>query len=288
MKLKVAILGTGNIGTDLLIKVLRSPSLECTLFAGRNLASKGMTKAMSLGISLSDKGIQAIEKNPDCCDLVFDATSASSHKIHAPLLEKLGKIVIDLTPAKIGFLAIPAVNLNDTLNHKNLNMITCGGQSSIPIAYAISLIEKDIKYIELVSTIASKSAGPGTRANIDEYIETTELALKKFTNCENVKVILNMNPAQPSIDMKTTVYIKTSNPNMEKILNSVNNMVNKIKDYVPGYNLLLKPTYDNGYIVLSVQVQGLGDYLPKYAGNLDIINCAAIAVAEEFAKRKNS
>lgn len=286
MKLKIAILGTGNIGTDLLIKIFRSKYLECTLFSGRNLNSKGMIKAMSLGIPLSDKGIQAIVENPECCDLVFDATSAVSHLSHAPVLKKLGKIVIDLTPAKLGLFTIPSVNLSEALKYDNLNMITCGGQASIPIAHAISQIEKNIEYIELVSTIASKSAGPGTRANIDEYIETTEKALSHFTGCKNVKVILNLNPAQPSIDMNTTIYLKIKNPNMDLINLEVEKKVSAIQAYVPGYMLALKPVYDNGLVTLSIKVQGLGDYLPKYAGNLDIINSAAIAIAEEFAKNR--
>lgn len=286
MKLKIAILGTGNIGTDLLIKIFRSKYLECTLFSGRNLNSKGMIKAISLGVPLSDKGIEAIVENPQCCDFVFDATSAESHLLHAPVLKKLGKIVVDLTPSKIGLLTIPSVNLSEALGYDNLNMITCGGQASIPIAYAISQVEKNIEYIELVSTIASKSAGPGTRANIDEYIETTEKALSHFTGCKNVKVILNLNPAQPSIDMNTTIYLKIKNPNMDLINLEVEKKVSTIQAYVPGYRLALKPVSNNGLVILSIQVQGLGDYLPKYAGNLDIINSAAITIAEEFAKNR--
>lgn len=288
MKLNVAIIGTGNIGTDLLIKITRSKYLECTLFSGRNLNSKGMIKAMSLGVQLSDKGIDAIIENPECYDLVFDATSAASHLLHAPVLKKLGKIVIDLTPAKLGLFTIPSVNLTEALKYDNLNMITCGGQASIPIAYSISKITKNIEYIELVSTIASKSAGPGTRANIDEYIETTEKALSYFTGCKNVKVILNLNPAHPSIDMNTTIYLQIKNPDIDSIKLEVKKMASTIKSYVPGYILALEPVYDNGLIVLSIKVQGLGDYLPKYAGNLDIINCAAIAIAEEFAKNRNN
>lgn len=287
-KLKVCILGTGNIGTDLLIKINRSDYLECTLFAGRNLKSKGMSIALNLNIPLSDKGINAIIDNPDCCDLVFDATSAVSHFEHAPIFKKLNKIAIDMTPAKIGELMIPAVNIDDAVNHTNLNMITCGGQASIPMAYAISQVTKNIDYIEVVSTISSKSAGPGTRINVDEYIETTEKALAKFTSCDNVKAILNLNPAVPSIDMHTTIYVKVENPDLKAIQISVNQMLEKLKAYVPEYDIILGPEYDNGVIVLTVRVRGLGDYLPKYAGNLDIINCAAIAIAEEFAKHMNN
>lgn len=283
-KLKVAILGTGNIGTDLLIKIMRSKYIECSLFAGRNLNSRGMSKALSLGVPLSDKGIDAIIENPGCCDLVFDATSASSHIEHAQVFQKLGILAIDMTPAKIGVLTIPAVNLNEAISATNVNMITCGGQASIPIAYAISQVASNIEYIEVVSTISSKSAGPGTRINIDEYIETTEKALSKFTNCDNVKSILNLNPAVPQIDMNTTIYVQVEKPDMEAAKIFIDVMLKKIKKYVPEYNIVLGPVYDNGKIVVTVKVQGMGDYLPKYAGNLDIINCAAIAVAEEFAK----
>jgi len=213
-KLKVGILGTGNIGTDLLIKILRSNYLECSMFAGRNLQSKGMSKALNLGVPLSDKGINAIINNPNCCNIVFDCTSASSHIEHAPIFEKLNIIAIDMTPAKIGLLTIPSVNIDEAMNYKNVNMITCGGQASTPMVYAISQVIKNIEYIEVVSTISSKSAGPGTRINIDEYIETTEKALSIFSGCDNIKAILNLNPAVPSIDMNTTVYIQADKPNM--------------------------------------------------------------------------
>ena len=169
-KLKVAIIGSGNIGTDLLIKVLRSPYLECRIFISRRLSSAGMQKALSLGIPVSAEGIDYIVNNPTCCDLVFDATSAKSHIEHAPILRKLNKRVIDLTPAKIGLMCVPSVNLAKALNEFNVNMVTCGGQASIPVAYAIGQTQSDIDYIEVVSTIASRSAGPATRQNIDEYI----------------------------------------------------------------------------------------------------------------------
>ncbi|MBE3022569.1 acetaldehyde dehydrogenase (acetylating) [Campylobacter sp. 7477a] len=285
-KLRIGIIGSGNIGTDLLMKVIKSDFLECAMFIGRNLNSKGMSRALSLNIPLSDKGIDAVVENHDKFDLIFDSTTALSHLEHAPIFEKYNIIAIDMTPAKIGELIIPSVNIESVECKKNINMITCGGQSSIPIAYAISRIVDDIEYIEIVSTISSKSAGPGTRANIDEYIETTEGALSLFTGCKNVKAIINLNPAIPSIDMQTTIYIKSKKPDMEKIKKAVNEMVVKIKNYVPGYSLVVMPKYANGTIMLTVKVQGAGDYLPKYAGNLDIINCAAIEVAEKIAKTR--
>lgn len=286
-KLKVAILGSGNIGTDLVVKALRSPLLECTLFIGRNLSSPGMAKALSLGVKVSDRSINAIIENPEICDLVFDATSAEAHLYHAPILKKLEKIVIDLTPAKIGRLCVPAVNLHECVEEDNLNMITCGGQASTPIAYAIGKTHTEVEYIEVISSIASRSAGPATRANLDEYIETTETALKLFSGCQRSKAILNLNPAYPCIDMQTTIFAKVKNPNIEKLTIEVDNIVRKIQAYVPGYELIVRPTIENNRIVVMVKVRGLGDYLPSYAGNLDIINCAAIAMAEEYAKKQN-
>lgn len=285
-KLRVAILGSGNIGTDLLIKIQRSEYLECVLFIGRNLASPGMAKAIALGVKVSDESIGAILKNPDTVDLVFDATSAKDAKVHWGILDKLGKIVIDLTPAKLGLLCIPAVNLEEVLKYRNVNMITCGGQASIPLVYIISNTQRNVEYIEVVSSIASKSAGPATRLNLDEYIDTTENGIKKFSGVSSTKAILNLNPANPCIDMQTTIFAQLENPDMDILISSVDTMVNKIQKYVPGYSLLVPPIYENGRIAIMVKVQGLGDYLPKYAGNLDIINCAAIAVAEQYSLNK--
>ena len=285
-KLRVAILGSGNIGTDLLIKVQRSNFLECVLFIGRNLASPGMGKAIALGVKVSDESIGAILKNPDTVDLVFDATSAKDAKVHWEILDKLGKIVIDLTPAKLGLLCIPAVNLDEVLKHRNVNMITCGGQASIPLVYLISKTQRNVEYIEVVSSIASKSAGPATRLNLDEYIDTTEKGIKYFSSVSRTKAILNLNPANPCIDMQTTIFAQVENPDMDILISAVDTMVSKIQKYVPGYSLLVPPIYENGRIAIMVKVQGLGDYLPKYAGNLDIINCAAIAVAEQYSLDK--
>lgn len=283
-KMKVAILGSGNIGTDLLIKILRSSLLECSFFIGRNITSRGIAKAISLGMRVSDLGIEAIIRDPDCCDLVFDATSAISQKHHAPILERLKKIVIDLTPAGIGKICVPAVNLKECLNHKNINMVTCGGQASIPLASVISQIIKEVEYIEVVSAIASRSAGPATRVNMDEYIETTEKGLIAFSGCKKTKAILILNPAQPCINMQTTIFAKVKNPDLDRLKPAVNEMVQRIQSYVPGYKLIVPPTFENGRIVVMVRVEGAGDYLPSYAGNLDILNCAAVAIAEEYAK----
>ena len=284
-KLRVAILGSGNIGTDLLIKTQRSEFLECVLFVGRNLSSPGMAKAIAMGVRVSDESINAIVKNSDLIDLVFDATSAKDAKIHWDIIDKLGKIVVDMTPAKIGVFCIPAVNLDEVLEYRNVNMITCGGQASIPIAHVIGKTQKNVEYIEVVSSIASRSAGPATRLNLDEYVDTTENAIKHFSNVSRTKAILNLNPANPCIDMQTTIFAQVENPDMDYLQKEIDVMIKKIQEYVPGYSLLVPPVFENGRIVIMVKAQGLGDYLPKYAGNLDIINCAAIAVAEQYSKK---
>ena len=285
-KLKIAIIGSGNIGTDLLIKSVRSEWLECTKFIGRNLSSPGMKTAIDLGVSISDKSIEAISQDPDCCDLVFDATSAIDAKRHWAVLEKLGKTVIDMTPSNIGKMCIPAVNIGDTIQYNNVNMVTCGGQASIPIAYCIGKTHTEVDYIEVVSSIASKSAGPATRLNLDEYVDTTELGVRLFSGTKRSKAILNLNPAYPCIDMQTTIFASVKQPNIENLNKMILDMVDNIKQYVPGYELIVPPLIEDGRIVVMVRVKGLGDYLPKYAGNLDIINCAAIAVAEQYAKYK--
>jgi acetaldehyde dehydrogenase (acetylating) len=286
-KLKVAIIGTGNIGTDLLIKSMRSPHLVCTLFAGRNFNSSGMQKANLLGVNISDRGLDAIVSDPSICDLVFDATSAPAHIQHWPILRDLGKTVIDLTPAKLGEVCVPAINAEQCLSfdHRNINMITCGGQASIPIAHALSQVHEEIEYIEVASSIASRSAGPATRYNIDEYIDATEGALKKFSGARLTKAILILNPAHPPIDMQTTIYAKVSNPDIELARQAVVAMAEQIGKYVPGYQVIVPPTLEGGKIVTTVRVRGNGDYLPSYAGNLDIINCAAVAMAEMIASR---
>ncbi|HEY5590793.1 MAG TPA: acetaldehyde dehydrogenase (acetylating) [Paludibacter sp.] len=285
-KLKVAILGTGNIGTDLLIKIMRSELLQCTAFVGRNLLSKGMSKAINLGVKVSDQSIDFLKNNPELYDLVFDATTAQQHVIHAEIFKVLGKIAIDLTPAKVGILCVPSVNLSEALRVGNINTITCGGQASIPLAYILGQIHPNIEYIEVVSAISSKSAGPGTRANLDEYVETTEAGIKYFSKCQKSKVMLILNPAIPCIDMQTTIQAIIKNPDMDRINLEINKMVGNIQKYVPGYRLLVPPTYEGGRLIMTVKIKGVGDYLPSYAGNLDIINCAAIAIAEEFSRKK--
>ncbi len=285
-KLNVAILGTGNIGTDLLLKVVRSEVLSCRLFAGRNLASPGMTKGSLLNVPVSARGLQSVLDLKDELALVFDATSAEDHARHAPLLRQAGLVAVDLTPANVGRLCVPAVNLAACLDEPNVNMVTCGGQAAIPLAQVIAEANPGISYIETISSIASRSAGPATRINLDEYLQTTERGLQLFTGCPRTKAILNLNPAQPCVHMQTTIMAKIAAPDLPRTRERVAAIVAVIRQYVPGYQLILEPMVEHGRLISMVRVDGLGDYLPRYAGNLDIINCAAIAFAEAVARRR--
>jgi acetaldehyde dehydrogenase (acetylating) len=285
-KVKVAIIGTGNIGTDILVKLKRSAYLECGMFTGRNPESRGIEIAESMGVPTSFDSIHAIENDPSCCEIVFDATSAKVHRYNAPILKKLGKFTIDLTPSQIGEMCVPVINLQEALKYNNVNTITCGGQATIPIAHAISRVHPNTEYIEIVASIASKSAGMGTRNNIDEFTQTTHHALSKFTGIAHTKAIIILNPAEPPITMRNTVYAVIDNPDMDAITQSVREMARRIAVYVPGYSIIVGPIYENGRVTTTIQVIGLGDYLPKYSGNLDIITCASINIAEEYAKRR--
>lgn len=285
-KVKVGIIGTGNIGTDILLKLQRSEILECGIFAGRNPDSAGIKIANNLNINTSTDSIRAIQNDPDCCQIVFDATSAGVHRANAPILKRLGKFTIDLTPSKVGKMCIPVLNLDDCLDVDNVNLITCGGQAAVPIAYAISKVHPDAEYIEVVATIASKSAGPGTRNNIDEFTQTTRDALADYTGIKRTKAIIILNPAEPPITMHNTVYALIDRPDMDAIKKGVHDVVQKMQKYVPGYSIVMEPTYENGRVTTTLQVVGLGDYLPRYSGNLDIITCAAIEIAEGYARKR--
>ena len=283
-KVKVGIVGTGNIGTDLLIKVQRSEILECGIFTGRNPESGGLKKAEDMGVRVSSESIKAIEDDPDCCDIVFDATSAKVHLYNAPILKRLGKFTIDLTPSQVGKLCVPVLNIEECLTVDNVNLITCGGQATIPIAYAIMKVHPEIEYVEIVATISSKSAGPGTRANIDEFTQTTRDAITLFTGVQKAKAIITLNPAEPPLIMRNTVYAKIADPKILELQSEVKSMEQRIQKYVPGYKIILEPVAENGRVTTMIEVIGLGDFLPKYSGNLDIITCAALNVAEEYAK----
>ncbi|HEU4701020.1 MAG TPA: acetaldehyde dehydrogenase (acetylating) [Conexibacter sp.] len=282
--MRVAIIGTGNIGTDLLLKVQRSPWLECALFSGRNLASAGMRTARDLGVPVSDRSIDAVVEAAGELDLVFDATSALDARRHWELLEPRGVPVIDLTPAKLGELCIPALNLADCAQQPNLCMVTCGGQAAVPLAACVAATHAHVEYVEIVSTSASRSVGPATRINIDEYLGTTEAAVRKFTGVGRAKTILIVNPSNPPITMQNTVFAQTDEADLGALTAAVEQMVARVQRYVPGYRLVVPPLYEGGRIAMTVQIRGAGDYLPAYAGNLDIITCAAVAAAEERAR----
>jgi acetaldehyde dehydrogenase len=281
---KIGILGTGNIGTDLLVKLIKLGYKDIA-FVGRREDSEGIKFAKSLDIKTSIDGINYFKKNLDY-DVVLDCTNAFDAKEHYSILKDLNIKVIDLTPAKIGQICVPSINGSDIQNYDNVNMITCGGQASLPLINAISENVNSVSYIEVVSQIASKSAGMSTRINIDNYIETTKYAICQFSKAKKCKVILNINPAEPCVDMQTTVFMKIDNLselNFEKIVDKVYSRLKEIKEYVPYYELVMPPMItDNDIMMLSVKVRGSGDYLPPYAGNLDIINCAAIKILENL------
>lgn len=285
-KVKVGIIGTGNIGSDLLYKVVRSEVLECGIFTGRNKDSEGIARAKAMAVPTSFDSLQAIINNPDCCDIVFDTTSAAYHAEHAVILKKIGKFTIDLTPSRIGMMCVPVINLAEALEATNVNLITCGGQTLIPIAKAIMDVHPETKYIEVVGSIASKSAGSGTRANIEEYVQTTTDALKTFSGVPAAKAILILNPAEPPILMHNTLYALIPEPNVAALTKKINEVVSAIQQYVPGYRLAMGPIVEKGKVTVTIEVVGRGDFLPAYAGNLDIITCAAIRVAEEYARKK--
>ena len=280
--MKVSIIGTGKIGTDLLYKLLKIPEYEVVAFVGRRDVIKNIPK----NVTYHSNGINFFIDNPKSCDIVFDCTDAYSAKENAKVFRNQGIYTIDLTPSKIGRLCVPNINCDCLYHIDNVNMVTCGGQASIPLACAITAANRSVQYIETTSSIASRSAGPATRINLDEYLLTTETGLGLFTSCVKTKAILNLNPAEPSVHMQTTVMAKILKPDLEATQAKVTEMVNRIKHYVPGYHIILNPIIENDRLITTVGVTGLGDHLPKYAGNLDIINCAAISYAEAYAKRQ--
>lgn len=281
-KIKAAIIGPGNIGVDLMYKLQRSDCIEQTKMIGIYEDSEGLTLARKLGIESSSKGIAALTED-DGVEIVFDATSAKAHLYNSEVLRKLGKYAIDLTPAAVGPFTVPAISQDSiTLDTVNYNMVTCGGQATIPIVAAISRVQP-VEYAEIVATLSSKSAGPGTRANIDEFTETTAHALCTVGGAKKGKAIIILNPAEPPLYMRDTIYARVENPDKKAITNFVHEMVKSIQSYVPGYTLLTEPIFDGDKVVVMVEVEGMGDYLPKYSGNLDIMTSAAVAVGEKIA-----
>ena len=277
--IKAGIIGTGNIGTDLLLKMLKWDFIKPVIFAGRRMSSNGIKIAQEKGIPVTDKGIDWDGWSD--IELVYDCTNALDAIKHAKIFAKLGIKIIDLTPAKVGDLCVPNINPEIIKTRDNVNMITCGGQASTPLLNVISK-HCDLEYIEVVSQIASDSAGMATRLNIDNYIHTTERAISEFTGCNNCKVILNLNPAIPQVDMQTTLFIKAEDIKFSSLNKDIYKTIQRLKEYIPHYELVMPPTINNDVLVLSIKVKGTGDYLPEYAGNLDIINCAAIEISKNL------
>jgi acetaldehyde dehydrogenase (acetylating) len=289
-KTAVAILGSGNIGTDLMYKLKRSSLLRPVLMAGIVPDSEGLARARQEGLATTTEGIDGLLKQELTFEIVFDATTASAHKKHAPLLREAKKIAIDLTPAAVGPYVIPLVNLDEHIGASNVNLVSCGGQATVPLVSALDEVAP-VGYAEIVATIASKSAGPGTRQNIDEFTDTTARGLEKIGHAACGKAIIVLNPAEPPILMRNTVYGVLADADEAKILRSIESMVERIQQYVPGYRLRAKPLIQdvsNGErkkkVTLFVEVEGAGDFLPKYAGNLDIMTSAAVKVGEEIGR----
>ena len=304
-KTKVAIIGSGNIGTDLMIKIMRlSEQLEMGAFVGIDPESDGLKRAARMGVPITAEGIDGLLAMPEFADIgiVFDATSAAAHKRNSELVLAAGKRMIDLTPAAIGPFTIPPVNGDANLDAANVNMVTCGGQATIPIVAAVNRAAK-VHYGEIVASISSKSAGPGTRANIDEFTETTSQAIVDVGGATRGKAIIILNPAEPPLIMRDTVYCLCENADQDTIRQSVEAMVAEVQTYVPGYRLkqavqfehigsnrpLRIPEMDGEYTGLKVsvflEVEGAAHYLPAYAGNLDIMTSAALKTAEKIAER---
>lgn len=283
-KIKVAIIGSGNIGTDLMYKLERSEVLQLTAMIGIDPDSEGLMRARELGYQAYSNGIQALIEEPDLAEIVFDATSAKTHVRHAKILEDLGKLAIDLTPAARGPFACPAVYMKTSAEITNVNLITCGGQATIPIVHAVNRVA-DVSYAEIVATISSKSAGPGTRANIDEFTITTRRGIEEVGGADQGKAIIILNPAEPPILMRDTIYCEVKEMDEEKITSSIKEMVETVRQYVPGYRLKQDPLFDENRVTVFIEVEGAGDYFPIYAGNLDIMTAAATRVAEDFARQ---
>lgn len=283
-KLKVGIIGSGKIGTDLLLKIMRSKLLDCDLFVGRDSNSPGIKKAKSLGVKVSDQSIQAFFDHPSKIDLVFDATSAEHHKKHAIYFREAGIKAIDLTPAKVGRFCVPTIDADVVTSEPNVNMITCGGQASIPIIHALSRVYPQISQVKIHSRLAEDSVGPGTLANIDDYYSSTASAISAYSCIQHVNVDLQVEKSAWKPDMLTVIRVYTKDRDLEKLYNPLQARLAAVRKNVPGYSIIGTPTYKDGAIEIVVSVRGQGDWIPAHAGNLDIINCAAIAIAEKYAQ----
>jgi acetaldehyde/propanal dehydrogenase len=288
-KVNCAVIGSGNIGTDLLYKLKRSQRLEPVWMAGIDAASEGLGRARRLGLKTTAAGVEDMlaQAGPDRVQIAFDATSAYAHPETARRLQMAGILAIDLTPAAIGPYCVPPVNLADHIgkHEVNVNMVTCGGQATIPMVFAVSRVQP-VRYAEIVATVASRSAGPGTRKNIDEFTRTTANAVAEIGRAEEGKAIIILNPAEPPIIMRDTVHCLTADaPECEAIGASIRRMIAEVQKYVPGYRLKEGPVFDGNRVSVFLEVEGLGDYLPNYAGNLDIMTAAAARTGEMFAEK---
>ncbi|KVW19363.1 acetaldehyde dehydrogenase (acetylating) [Burkholderia cepacia] len=288
-KIKCALIGPGNIGTDLLVKLRRSPVLEPVWMVGVDPASDGLARAREFGLKTTDKGVDGLLPHVAADDIriAFDATSAYVHRDNSDKLTALGVKMIDLTPAAIGPYCVPPVNLDAHLDsaQMNVNMVTCGGQATIPMVYAVSRVQP-VAYGEIVATVSSRSVGPGTRKNIDEFTRTTSGAIEQVGGARKGKAIIVINPAEPPLIMRDTIHCLTDGPpDVDAITASVHAMVKEVQRYVPGYTLKNGPVFDGNRVSVFMEVEGLGDYLPEYAGNLDIMTAAAAATAERFAEQ---
>jgi acetaldehyde/propanal dehydrogenase len=287
-KVKCALIGPGNIGTDLLAKLQRSPVLEPVWMVGIDPSSDGLKKAREMGLKTTADGVDGLVPNikADGVQIVFDATSAYVHAENSRKVNACGAMMIDLTPAAIGPYCVPPVNLREHVGKRemNVNMVTCGGQATIPMVYAVSRVQP-VDYAEIVATVSSRSAGPGTRKNIDEFTRTTAGAVAQVGGAKKGKAIIIINPAEPPLIMRDTVHCLTADaPKAAQIEDSVRTMIHEVQKYVPGYRLVNGPVFDGNRVSIYLEVEGLGDYLPKYAGNLDIMTAAAARTAEMFAE----
>jgi acetaldehyde dehydrogenase len=293
-KVKVAIVGSGNIGTDLMYKLLKEPGhMDLGMVAGIEADSEGLKRARDEGIGTTHEGIQPVLDDPEI-RIVFDATSAKAHVRHAKMLKEAGKIAVDLTPAARGPYVVPVANLTEHLDEENVNLMTCGAQATTPMAYAVSQVTP-VRYAEMISTVASLSAGPGTRQNIDEFTFTTARGLEEIGGAQEGKAIIILNPADPPLIMRNTVYVVPEEDEVdeEKITDSVEEVVSEVQKAVPGYQLKNGPTFDERdtpwgekkpVMMMFLEVEGAGHFLPKYSGNLDIMTAAARKVGEGFAR----
>jgi acetaldehyde dehydrogenase len=280
-RVKAAILGPGNIGTDLMVKLQRVPVIELALMVGIYPDSAGLARAAELGVATSTDGLDAVLERDDI-ELVFEATAAQVHLENAPRLEAAGKRVVDLTPAAVGPYVVPSVNIDSHLDAANVNLVSCGGQATIPFVHAIDRVA-DVDYAEIVATIASKSAGQGTRQNIDEFTTTTARGIEVVGGAGRGKAIIILNPAEPPIHMRDTVFATVQRPDPDAIEDSVQRMAEELRTYVPGCRLLMCET-DGRQVTVMVEIAGAADFLPAYAGNLDIMTAAAARVGGRLAE----